>query len=143
MGRFWDELKMALRDQAVGSMKHGASTSYSHNAAAMRAARDERLAEASRREQQSQRLGEYAVNASQTGKQMYLHFKRTGQIGKKIIIFENDEYKVTARRSFSERRRCFTLDMMVIVKSLKTKHIHAVYEEETGREVICEWRENH
>ena len=43
MGRFWNELKMAFRDQATGSMKYGASSSFSHNAAAMKAARDERL----------------------------------------------------------------------------------------------------
>jgi hypothetical protein len=44
MGRFLDEFKNALRDQAVGAFKYGASTSYRHNKAAMDAAKAERLA---------------------------------------------------------------------------------------------------
>ena len=42
MGKFWDELKLGLRDQAVGAMKYGASTSYGHNRDAMMAAKRER-----------------------------------------------------------------------------------------------------
>ncbi|MEV8372861.1 hypothetical protein AB0P21_08985 [Kribbella sp. NPDC056861] len=39
-----DEFKNALRDQAVGAFKYGASTSYRHNKAAMEAAKADRLA---------------------------------------------------------------------------------------------------
>ena len=48
MGKFWDELRIALRDQAVGAAKYGASTSASHNRAAMLAARREREANETR-----------------------------------------------------------------------------------------------
>lgn len=42
MGRFWETLKLALRDQAVGAAKYGASSSPAHNRAAMLAAKAER-----------------------------------------------------------------------------------------------------
>ncbi|BCL33381.1 hypothetical protein ACFFS2_29535 [Streptomyces aurantiacus] len=53
MGKFFDNLKNALRDQAVGSMKYGASTSYRHNRAAILAAKAER-------EERERRQGQHA-----------------------------------------------------------------------------------
>jgi exonuclease VII large subunit len=142
MGRFWDAFKEAAGDQARGSMKYGVSTSYRHNAAAIRAGREERLAREART-QQSQRLGEAAVQASQTGHQIYEYLKSSGQLSKASNLLENADYKVTVKRDYSKIRKCFTVDLIIVDKSVKDKHIHAVYEEESGREVICEWRKNH
>ena len=41
---FGDQLRKALGDQIRGTLKHGGSTSYSHNRAAMLAAKEEREA---------------------------------------------------------------------------------------------------
>ncbi|WP_367133234.1 hypothetical protein [Saccharothrix sp. HUAS TT1] len=62
MGKFWDDLKLALKDQIAGSMKYGASTSYRHNRAAIEAARAEREA----REARERNLGNEEFGANGT-----------------------------------------------------------------------------
>ena len=58
---FLDNLKNALKDQAAGSAKYGASTSYGHNRAAILAAKAER----EERERCARQLGASALKQMQ------------------------------------------------------------------------------
>ena len=115
MGRWWDEFKQAMGDQARGSMKYGASSSLSHNAAAMRAARNQRLVEEARarekqrgrepeaareaRRIQEERLrqhprGEYSANGTFDGKQAYIETGYDAETGRpKLDIYYGGQGK--------------------------------------------------
>ncbi|MFC8829019.1 hypothetical protein ACFT9I_27140 [Streptomyces sp. NPDC057137] len=94
MGKIWNDVKNALRDQAAGSMKHGASTSYRHNRAAILAAKAER----EERERRARQVGRLALTQMQPPRwwKVTLSENRLGEVQSNYfegVVGEKDDKK--------------------------------------------------
>ena len=120
MGRFWGEFKMAMRDQAVGSMKYGASMSISHNAAAMKAAREERLAE----ENRSRRVALLGHIA-----QREVLKASSEQVGRDVQ-YVDDECEVRVKSGHNRNYDKIVTDIIVVDRTdPRGGHVHIVVDE--------------
>lgn len=133
MGKFWDELKLGLRDQAVGAVKFGPSTSYGHNRDAMLAARAEREG----RERQTARIGTAATDATLG----HAYREAKAQRGRDVQ-FDSDGVKVLVKNGFSRRFNRYTTDIVLIDPGRAGEHLHIVLDEQ-GTEIHQEWTANH
>lgn len=128
MGRFWEEFKQAGRDQMRGSMKYGASTSFRHNAAAMRAAREER--EAQERERRRRLIGHVAQRAV---------LKATSEQKGRDIQYVDDGCRVEVKSGYRRKNKAIVTDILVFDRTRKDGgHVHIVIDE-LGNVLHEEW----
>ncbi|MFF2842516.1 hypothetical protein [Paenarthrobacter sp. NPDC057981] len=137
---FSDELKQGLRDQAVGAMKYGASSSPGHNRQAMLAAREERLA---REEATRRRLGSAALSQSHlTSLARRAYREAQQQRGKRDIQFEENGIKVLVKNGYSRKFDKYTTDVILVDHASPEEHLHLIYDE-NGSEIHNMWTKNH
>ncbi|MBT2568552.1 hypothetical protein J7I84_19035 [Arthrobacter sp. ISL-85] len=136
---FWDELKQGLRDQAVGAVKYGASTSPGHNRQAMLAAREERLA---REEAARRRMADVALSQSDLTSVARAAYREAQKQKGRDVQFEQGGVKVLVQNGYSRKFDKYTTDVIVIDPARRGEHLHVVYDE-NGAEIHNKWTKNH